>query len=141
MKKNTLIVKDILDLPTVAKQFLEQIGGRKILAFDGDMGIGKTTFILALLKELGISETNGSPTYSLVNEYFSEIYGTIHHFDVYRLKNPSEALDIGADEIFDSGGYCFIEWPEKIENLLPDNTIWVYLRRNAANECTISFDL
>lgn len=141
MKKHHFLLKNLDNLPSVSKEFLNTIENHTIFAFSGDMGAGKTTFILGVLKAMGIEEINGSPTYSLINEYESKDFGNVYHFDVYRLKNSMEALDFGIDEIFESGGYCFIEWPEKIENLLPNNTIWVYLRRNEANECIISFEL
>ncbi len=89
---------------------------------------------------MGIRELEGSPTYSLVNFYDSEMFGKIFHFDVYRLKNEIEAYDIGIEEMLYGGGVCFVEWPEKIANLLPDNTIWVYIRKNDDNTRNITIE-
>ena len=130
----------INDLQTAAKLFLEEFGHNKIFAFDAEMGTGKTTFITALLHAMGIIETEGSPTYSLVNVYDSPMYGRVYHFDVYRLKTEEEALDIGIEEMFYGGGICFIEWPEKIQNLLPENTIWVYIRKNEDDSRIITIE-
>lgn len=93
----------------------------KIILFHGEMGVGKTTFIKALAKALGVNESTSSPTFSLVNEYSIDSNNKIYHFDVYRLKNETEAYDIGIDEYFDSGNWCFVEWAEKIPNLIPKN--------------------
>ncbi|MBP6089836.1 MAG: tRNA (adenosine(37)-N6)-threonylcarbamoyltransferase complex ATPase subunit type 1 TsaE [Crocinitomicaceae bacterium] len=131
-------IEDVAAIPTVAKQFLEDHPQGKVFAFDAEMGVGKTTFITGLLKAMGINELEGSPTYSLVNVYDSVMFGKIYHFDVYRLKNQLEAFDIGIEEMFYSGGICFVEWPEKVIDLLPENTIWVYLRRNEDNSRTIT---
>jgi tRNA threonylcarbamoyladenosine biosynthesis protein TsaE len=128
----------LTDLPGVSQQFLNDFKGKKTFAFDGQMGVGKTTFINALLNATGIESTEGSPTYSIVNVYDSPAYGRIYHFDVYRLKNYSEALDFGMEEMLYSGNICFIEWAEKIEEILPDNTIWVYIRKNEDNTRTIT---
>ena len=106
-------------LEIVAKQILEQKPNNVIL-FHGEMGVGKTTLIKALAKELGVSETTSSPTFSLVNEYQTIDNQIVYHIDFYRLKTEMEALDMGADEYLYSGNWCFIEWAEKIPNLVPD---------------------
>jgi tRNA threonylcarbamoyladenosine biosynthesis protein TsaE len=134
-------VDTIVDLPAVAQGFLNHFDNRKVFAFQGEMGAGKTTFICALLAAMGITEIEGSPTYSLVNVYDSPLYGKVFHFDVYRLKNETEALDIGVEEMFYSGGYCFIEWPEKVDNLLPENTVWVNIRSLEDNTRLITTEL
>ncbi|MDP5099330.1 MAG: tRNA (adenosine(37)-N6)-threonylcarbamoyltransferase complex ATPase subunit type 1 TsaE [Crocinitomicaceae bacterium] len=134
-------VDSIDDLPRAAQLFLEQFDHRKVFLFSAEMGAGKTTFITALLHAMGIEEVDGSPTYSLVNSYDSPMYGKIYHFDLYRIEDEVEALDIGIEEMLYSGGMCFIEWPEKISNLLPDNVIWSYIRRNEDNTRTITVEL
>ena len=93
----------------------------KVILFNGEMGAGKTTFIKELCRELGVSESVSSPTFSLVNEYETDSGQILYHFDVYRLKNEAEALDMGIDEYLYSGNYCFIEWADKIPNLVPDD--------------------
>ncbi|RZJ28875.1 MAG: tRNA (adenosine(37)-N6)-threonylcarbamoyltransferase complex ATPase subunit type 1 TsaE [Flavobacterium sp.] len=92
----------------------------KVILFNGEMGAGKTTFIKALCKELGVHNATSSPTFSLVNEYISDSGKTIYHFDVYRLNSETEALDMGIEEYLYSGNYCFIEWAEKIPSLIPE---------------------
>lgn len=135
------ILHSINEIPDVAARFLTDFGHRKIMAFDAEMGTGKTTFILGLLKAMGIEDAEGSPTYSLVNSYESPMYGKVYHFDVYRLESEEEAYDIGIEEMLYDGGYCLIEWPEKIKNLLPTNTIWVYLRKNDEDERIITVEI
>ena len=136
----TFHLTNLEEIPHVAKQFLDEFGHNTVFAFDGEMGAGKTTFISGLLNAMGIQELEGSPTYSLVNVYDSVMFGKIYHFDVYRLKNEVEAYDIGIEEMLYGGGVCFIEWPEKIANLLPDNTIWVYIRNQDDNTRTITVE-
>ena len=133
-------IKSIDELPAVAVEFLEEFGHNRVFALDGEMGVGKTTFVNSLLSAMGILELEGSPTYSLVNTYDSNMFGKIYHFDVYRLKDENEAYDIGVEEMLYSGGVCLIEWPEKIVNLLPDNTIWVYIRKKEDNSRTITVE-
>lgn len=111
------------DLPKVARSFVAQLKGRKIWTFDAAMGAGKTTFIQYVLKEMGIEAPDGSPTYSIVNTYFSETHGDIAHLDVYRIEDTREAMDAGLDELIDSGAYCFIEWSERIADLLPEDAV------------------
>ncbi|WP_369765137.1 tRNA (adenosine(37)-N6)-threonylcarbamoyltransferase complex ATPase subunit type 1 TsaE [Flavobacterium sp. WC2429] len=93
---------------------------KKIILFHGEMGAGKTTFIKQLCKTLGVTEATSSPTFSLVNEYHTIDNQIVYHFDFYRLKNENEALDMGADDYFYSGNWCFIEWAEQIPNLIPE---------------------
>lgn len=102
----------------VAQEVLKQ-NPEKVILFNGDMGVGKTTFIKALSKALGVKEATSSPTFSLVNEYEAENGRLVYHFDVYRLKSESEAYDMGIDEYLYSGEWCFIEWAEKIPSLIP----------------------
>lgn len=134
-------INTLNDLPSAAMKFLEETDNRKVFAFSGKMGAGKTTFIVSLLKAMGVVDIEGSPTYSLVNTYDSPAFGKIYHFDLYRLKSEDEAFDIGIEEMLYGGGYCFIEWAEKISNLLPENTIWVNIQVNEEGERKISVDI
>ena len=122
-------IDSLADLPSAAIEFLENIGNAKIIAFSAEMGSGKTTFITSLLQAMGIKDVEGSPTYSLVNIYESEMYGRIHHFDLYRIEGEEEAYDIGIEEMIYSDNFCFIEWPEKIANLLPEDVLNVRIIR------------
>lgn len=106
------------EINNAARKVLES-NPEKVILFNGDMGAGKTTFINALAKVMGVSDTTGSPTFSLVNEYKTNDNQTVYHFDVYRLKSESEAYDMGMDEYLYSGHWCFIEWAEKIPSLIP----------------------
>lgn len=134
-------INNLSELPEKSMLFFNELNHRKVVAFDGQMGAGKTTFITSILKGLGIEDIEGSPTYSIVNVYDSPAFGKIYHFDMYRLKSETEAFDIGVEEMLYSGNYCFIEWPEKIKNLLPENTIWVYIRSTEDDRRTITFEL
>lgn len=134
-------IQSLQDLPHAAKTFLDEVGHRKVFAFDAEMGTGKTTFIIALLNAMGVEDAEGSPTYSLVNVYDSQMFGKVYHFDLYRIDDESEALDIGIEEMLYGDGICLIEWPEKIEGLLPDNTIWSYIRKNGDDSRTLTIDL
>ncbi|WP_396152846.1 tRNA (adenosine(37)-N6)-threonylcarbamoyltransferase complex ATPase subunit type 1 TsaE [Flavobacterium sp.] len=108
----------LAEIDTIAKEILNQ-HPEKVILFNGQMGAGKTTFIKALSKALGVKNATSSPTFSLVNEYQIP-NGLVYHFDVYRLKNETEALDFGIDDYLYSGHWCFIEWAEKIPNLIPE---------------------
>ncbi len=108
-------------LPEVATQIIEFGKSELVWLFEGQMGAGKTTLIKALCAHLGVTNHVQSPTFSIVNEYVTENGETLYHFDFYRLKNEIEAMDMGVEEYFDSGNYCFVEWPSKIENLWPLN--------------------
>ena len=107
------------EINEVAQKILSQ-NPKKVILFNGNMGVGKTTLIKALAKNLGVNDATSSPTFSLVNEYQIANNQYIYHFDVYRLKNETEALDMGIDEYLYSGNWCFIEWAENIPNLIPD---------------------
>ncbi len=112
------IIFSLDDIHTVAQKIIDE-NPKKVILFYGEMGAGKTTLIKALAKKMGVNDSTGSPTFSLVNEYFTDSGETIYHFDVYRLKGEAEAYDIGMDEYLYSGHWCFIEWPEKIPTLIP----------------------
>lgn len=135
------IVENLEDLKKVAPDFLEAIKGRKIVAFNGEMGVGKTTFIATLVNCLGVNEWEGSPTYSLVNEYRTSDHSKIFHFDLYRLKNEEEAYDMGIEELIYGPHFCFIEWAEKIKNLLPNDVIWVNICKLEDDSREISLEL
>ena len=115
------MIYKIADLPAIAQQVINAAKGRNIWIFEGEMGAGKTTLIRTICKTLGVVGNTQSPTFSIVNEYLTETNQTIYHFDFYRLKNETEALDFGVEEYFDSGNICLLEWAEKVESLLPNN--------------------
>jgi len=116
-------IKRLSDLPKVAAEFLEFTKDKSIFTLYGSMGVGKTTFIKAVAEVLGVEDEVNSPTFSIVNEYVTALGDSIFHFDFYRIKDPSEALDFGYEEYFYSGNKCFIEWPEKISNLIPQDAV------------------
>ena len=116
---------DVLD--EVARKLLNAYPERKVFAFYGEMGAGKTTFIKALCRVLDVSDVTSSPTFGLINEYITTEGDSIYHFDFYRIENLEEVFDIGYEEYIYSGQYCFIEWPEKIESELPPETVNVSL--------------
>jgi tRNA threonylcarbamoyladenosine biosynthesis protein TsaE len=123
-------VDSLNGLEAGVKLFLSGISDRKNFAFYGEMGAGKTTFINAIMREMGIEDHSSSPTFSIVNEYLSPTYGSIFHFDFYRLDSEEEALDIGVEDIIYNNNYCFMEWPERIQNLLPEDTVKVTITVN-----------
>ncbi len=131
-------IKSLTDIGLACQAMLDKFDQPKVFAFIGEMGAGKTTFITSILNSMGIEETEGSPTYSLVNVYESKMFGKIYHFDLYRLKDEGEAFDIGIEEMIYSGAWCFIEWPEIITEYLPEETIWVYIRKMVDNSRLIS---
>lgn len=124
----TYSVNSIDSLKDIVIDLLELLNDHHIVALEGQMGAGKTTFVQQVLKAMGIEELEGSPTYSLINQYESPFYGTVYHLDLYRLNSLEEIFDIGIEELLYQKCICLIEWPEKMIELLPDNTIWVYLR-------------
>lgn len=129
MSKKVIEIDSIENLPAAAHDFAEAMGDYTVYAFYGEMGAGKTTFINSLCKVLGVEDdVTNSPSFSIINEYRSDTTAElIYHFDCYRLENLEEAEDIGVDDYFDSGAVCLIEWPERIEELLPDDTVRVDL--------------
>ena len=120
-------VNDLDQLSDTAEKLISLAGNERIFLFYGDMGAGKTTFIKSLCECLGVQEPATSPTFSIVNEYEGD-NARVYHFDFYRLKNQNEALDLGYEEYFYSGNYCFIEWPEKIADLLPPHYISINIQ-------------
>ncbi|RLD59151.1 MAG: tRNA (adenosine(37)-N6)-threonylcarbamoyltransferase complex ATPase subunit type 1 TsaE [Bacteroidetes bacterium] len=121
----TIPISSLQKLDSAAAQFLELAGEHVVIAFSGEMGAGKTTFIQALCRRLGVQVEINSPTFSLVNEYFTPAGNSIFHFDLYRIETQEELFDMGYEEYFFSGALCFIEWPEKARNLIPDDALWV----------------
>ena len=134
-----LTLANLNSIHDVAHQFVEAIGNRTHIAFDGEMGAGKTTFIKAVCDELGVIDIVNSPTFSIVNDYATADGRHIYHFDFYRLKSPQEALDFGIEEYFASNSLCLMEWPEQIEPLLPDDTLQVTIAVGSDGSRTICF--
>lgn len=128
-----VICKNIDNLHEVSVKLLTKYPLRKIFAFYGELGAGKTTFIKAICKSLRVADIVNSPTFAIINVYKASDGENIYHFDFYRLESIEEVFDIGYEDYFYSGSYCFIEWPEKIENLLPDNAIKVYIEVNKSD--------
>ncbi|SFI83468.1 tRNA (adenosine(37)-N6)-threonylcarbamoyltransferase complex ATPase subunit type 1 TsaE [Myroides guanonis] len=130
----------INEIEGIAKKLLTQLE-HKVVLFDAEMGVGKTTLIKELVKELGVKDPTNSPTFSIVNEYLSETTGnTVYHFDLYRIEDEEEAYDMGLDEYLDSGNWCFIEWPEKTPNLIPiaHSTIKINLLQDGSRKLTLN---
>ncbi len=132
---------DSLDnIKEAAKQFVAAIDQNTVFAFYGKMGAGKTTFTKAVCEELGVTDTVASPTFAIVNEYRSDTTGElIYHFDFYRIKKLDEVYDMGYEDYFYSGALCFIEWPELIEELLPEDAVKVNIVENEDGSRTVSF--
>lgn len=120
-------VNSLEDINEAAKKFINTIGSNNVFAFYGRMGAGKTTFIKAVCEELGVKDVITSPTFAIVNEYTDGKGLPIYHFDFYRIKKLEEVYDMGYSDYFDSGNLCFLEWPELIEDLLPDNVVKVVI--------------
>ena len=116
-----IIISSLDKIADAAQEFVSQIGEKRVFAFYGGMGAGKTTFIKAVCDQLGVNDAVTSPTFAIVNEYNSQM-GQIYHFDFYRIKRASEVLDIGFDDYIYSGNLCLMEWPELIEDFLPEET-------------------
>lgn len=122
-----ITIKSLEHIDEAARQFTGQMGTNDIIAFYGKMGAGKTTFIKALCQQLGVTDTVTSPTFAIVNEYLDGKQNPIYHFDFYRIRRPEEVLDIGFEDYIGSGCLCLIEWPEMIEDYLPDDIMRVYI--------------
>lgn len=129
-----LIVTSEQELPQVAQQILTAFGNRKVILFYGEMGVGKTTLIKQLCKQLGVEDATTSPTFSIVNEYLANTDKTIYHFDFYRIEEEAEVFDLGYEDYFYSKNFCFVEWPEKIPNLLPEDTVTLKIELGENNE-------
>lgn len=129
-------------LHEAARLFISAMGTNTVFAFYGKMGAGKTTFIKAVCEELGVKDVINSPTFAIVNEYRAEDSGElIYHFDFYRIKKLEEVYDMGYEDYFYSGAICFLEWPELIEELLPENTAKVYIDERENGSRIIRMDV
>jgi tRNA threonylcarbamoyladenosine biosynthesis protein TsaE len=132
-----LTIKTTASLPEAAREFIGTMGDATVFAFRGEMGAGKTTFIKAICEALGVEDTINSPTFAIVNEYRSATAELIYHFDCYRIKQIEEALDFGFEDYMDSGALCLIEWPENVEELLPGDTVNVFITVNEDGSRTV----
>ena len=119
-------ISDLDHIRETAREFIDNMGNRKVFAFYGKMGAGKTTFIKAVCEELGVEDVITSPTFAIINEYSGKD-DTIYHFDFYRIKKLEEVYDMGYEDYFYSGALCFIEWPELIEEVLPEDAVKVQI--------------
>ena len=137
----TIQISSLENIREAAKEFIAAMDDRTVFAFRGNMGAGKTTFVKAICEELGVEDVINSPTFAIVNEYRSDETGElIYHFDFYRINKLSEAEDIGTEDYFYSGALCFIEWPEKIEELLPGDVVEVNISENPDGTRTVTVD-
>jgi len=138
--KHIIEIPSLEALPEAAGKFVELMGDETVYAFHGEMGAGKTTFIRQLCRALGVEEDlANSPSFSIINEYRSDTTAELmYHFDLYRLDSVEEALEIGVEDYFDSGALCLLEWPERIEPLLPDDTAVVEGKINPDDSRTLT---
>jgi len=121
--KITFECHTVAELSEAAKILVSNFSAQRVFAFYGEMGSGKTTLIKAICTEMGVKDVVNSPTYGLVNEYKTSNGNKVYHFDFYRLNSEEEALDIGVEEYLNSGNYCFMEWPERIAEVLPETIV------------------
>lgn len=139
--KHELTIKDLQSIDAAAREFLAEIGDHKLIAFYAPMGSGKTTFTTAICRVLGVeNDAVSSPTFSIVNEYRTASKDSIYHFDFYRLNRVAEAFDIGFYDYIDSGCLCIMEWPENIEEIIPEETLKVYISVNPDQSRTLSWE-
>ncbi len=132
-------IKNTEDLERAAREFLEKIGDNRLVAFFAPMGSGKTTFTTAICKVLGVTDPVGSPTFAIVNEYMCADGDPMYHFDFYRINKLQEAIEIGLYDYLDSGALCIMEWPENIEDLLPEETLKVTITVNPDQSRTLTW--
>lgn len=139
--KHELTIKDLSSIDEAAKKFLNEIGDNRLIAFYAPMGAGKTTFTTALCRALGVADDAvSSPTFSIVNEYRTSDGESLFHFDFYRITKIAEALDIGFYDYIDSGCLCLMEWPENIEEIIPEETLRVHISVNPDESRSLSWD-
>ncbi len=132
-------INNINEINMAAKQFVDAMGNNSVFAFYGKMGAGKTTFIKAVCEQLGVTDVINSPTFAIVNEYLDGRGEPIYHFDFYRIKRHQEVLDIGYEDYIYSGNICFMEWPELIEELLPEDAVKVTIEEDPDGSRRITF--
>ena len=132
-------INDLEHIREAARQFIDAMGDQHVFAFYGHMGAGKTTFIKAICEELGVDDVVTSPTFAIVNEYTAADGIPIYHFDFYRIKKLEEVYDMGYEDYFYGGGLCFIEWPEMMEELLPEGATKVQIAENPDGTRTVSW--
>ncbi|GAB6982075.1 tRNA (adenosine(37)-N6)-threonylcarbamoyltransferase complex ATPase subunit type 1 TsaE [Prevotella dentasini] len=132
-------INSLKNIHEAAEEFIKNIGTRKVFAFYGKMGAGKTTFIKAICEVLGVEDVITSPTFAIVNEYTDRENNPIYHFDFYRIKKLEEVYDMGYEDYFYSGHLCLLEWPELIETVLPENVIKVTIEEQEDGSRLISF--
>lgn len=139
--KHQITIRDLSEIDAAARQFLDQIQGRSLIAFYAPMGAGKTTFTTALCRQLGVGEDAvSSPTFAIVNEYRTSSGEPVFHFDFYRIDRIAEALDIGFYDYIDSGCLCIMEWPENIEEIIPEETLRVHITVNPDNSRSVTWE-
>ncbi|MFQ9316387.1 tRNA (adenosine(37)-N6)-threonylcarbamoyltransferase complex ATPase subunit type 1 TsaE [Dysgonomonas mossii] len=134
-------IESLDKIDEAALEFIRAMGDNTVFAFHGDMGAGKTTFIKAICENLGVSDTINSPTFAIVNEYRSDSGELIYHFDFYRINKIEEVFDFGYEDYFYSGSLCFIEWPEKVDTLLPKDTVNVYVKAQEDGSREVSLSI
>ncbi len=139
MSETIINIPSVEELPKAARQFMEIMDDYTVYTFTGDMGAGKTTFISALVQALGVdAEEANSPSFAIVNEYRSDTTAELmYHFDLYRLENLEEVMDMGFEDYLDCGALCFIEWPGIVEDILPDDTVKVNIKVNDDDSRTL----
>lgn len=141
MEEYTIRVKGLEEYPRAAREFVKFLDKGRIFAFYGKMGSGKTTFIKSICEELGVEDTINSPTFAIVNEYEDRAHNTIFHFDFYRIKSIGEVYNMGYEEYFYGDAICFMEWPELVEELLPEETVKVFVEESESGERSIKIVL
>lgn len=133
-----IAIDSLQTINKTAHEFIKAMDNKRVFAFRGEMGAGKTTFIKAVCEELGVKDVINSPSFAIVNEYLGKYDQQIFHFDFYRINNIEEAYDFGYEDYFYSGAYCFVEWPEKIEGLLPTDCVFVDVTESPDGKRTIT---
>ncbi|MDY4409496.1 MAG: tRNA (adenosine(37)-N6)-threonylcarbamoyltransferase complex ATPase subunit type 1 TsaE [Prevotella sp.] len=134
-----ITIKSLDAIHEAAREFIKNMGKGHVFAFYGKMGAGKTTFIKAICEELGVEDVITSPTFAIVNEYHTTTNDVIYHFDFYRIKKLEEVYDMGYEEYFYSGALCFLEWPELIEEILPEDAVAVTITQQEDGSRTVEF--